>query len=98
MIGVFTRRRISLKLKIFGGAMAVVLLVSAIIAVLARWILVSSLNRELEQRGVAIGQSLAERASAAILEKNQPALVSLVFDATQLGERKILVSYIFIRR
>jgi PAS domain S-box-containing protein len=96
MITVFSRRRISLKLKIFGGAMAVVLLVSAIIAVLARWILVSSLNRELEQRGVAIGQSLAERASAAILEKNQPVLVSLVFDAAQLGERKVLVSYIFI--
>lgn len=96
MIVVFSRRRISLKLKIFGGAMAVVLLVSAIIAVLARWILISSLNRELEQRGVAIGQSLAERASSAILDKNQPVLVSLVFDAAQLGERKVLVSYIFI--
>ena len=91
-----SRRRISLKLKIFGGAMAVVLLVSAIIALLARWILVSSLNRELEQRGVAIGQSLAERASSAILDKNQASLVSLVFDAAQLGERKVLVAYILI--
>lgn len=92
----FVKRHISLKLKMFGGAMAVVLLVSAVIALLARWILVTSLNRELEQRGVAIGQSIAERASSYILDKDRPNLVSLVFDAAQLGERKILVSYIFI--
>ena len=49
----FLPQRVSLKLKMFGGAMAVVLLVSAVIALLARWILVTSLNRELEQRGVA---------------------------------------------
>ena len=92
----FSKRRISLKLKMFGGAMAVVLLVSAVIALLARWILVTSLNRELEQRGVAIGQSLAERASGYILDKDQANLVSLVFDAAQLGERRVLVAYIFI--
>lgn len=92
----FLKRRISLKLKMFGGAMAVVLLVSAVIALLARWILVTSLNRELEQRGVAIGQSIAERASSYILDKDRANLVSLVFDAAQLGERKVLVSYIFI--
>jgi len=92
----FSKRRISLKLKMFGGAMAVVLLVSAVIALLARWILVTSLNRELEQRGVAIGQSIAERASGYILDKDRANLVSLVFDAAQLGERRILVSYIFI--
>ncbi len=93
----FAHRRISLKLKMFGGAMAVVLLVSAVIALLARWILVTSLTRELEQRGVAIGQSLSERASGYILDRDQPNLVSLVFDAAQLGERRILVSYIFIQ-
>ena len=92
----FAYRRVSLKLKMFGGAMAVVLLVSAVIALLARWILVTSLNRELEQRGVAIGQSLSERASGFILDKDRANLVSLVFDAAQLGERRILVSYIFI--
>ncbi|WP_300160054.1 ATP-binding protein [Solidesulfovibrio sp.] len=92
----FAHRRVSLKLKMFGGAMAVVLLVSAVIALLARWILVTSLNRELEQRGVAIGQSLSERASGFILDKDRANLVSLVFDAAQLGERRILVSYIFI--
>lgn len=91
-----TQRRVSLKLKMFGGTMAVVLLVSAVIALLARWILVTSLNRELEQRGVAIGQSIAERASGFILDKDRANLVSLVFDAAQLGERKVLVSYIFI--
>uniref|UniRef100_I2Q0I2 histidine kinase n=1 Tax=Desulfovibrio sp. U5L TaxID=596152 RepID=I2Q0I2_9BACT len=92
----FVKRHISLKLKMFGGAMAVVLLVSAVIALLARWILVTSLNRELEQRGVAIGQSIAERAGGYILDKNRANLVSLAFDAAQLGERRILVSYIFI--
>lgn len=76
--------------------MGVVLLVSAVIAILARWILVTSLNRELEQRGVAIGQSLSERASGFILDKDRANLVSLVFDAAQLGERRILVSYIYI--
>ena len=90
-------RRVSLKLKMFGGTMAVVLLVSAVIALLARWILVTSLNRELEQRGVAIGQSIAERASGYILDKDRANLVSLAFDAAQLGERKVLVSYIFIQ-
>ena len=92
----FLPQRVSLKLKMFGGTMAVVLFVSAVIAILARWILVTSLNRELEQRGVAIGQSIAERASGFILDKDRPNLVSLVFDAAQLGERKVLVSYIFI--
>jgi len=77
--------------------MAVVLFVSAVIALLARWILVTSLNRELEQRGVAIGQSIAERASGYILDKDRANLVSLAFDAAQLGERKVLVSYIFIQ-
>ncbi|MFP5258757.1 MAG: ATP-binding protein [Acidobacteriota bacterium] len=90
-------QRFSLKLKMFGGTMAVVLFVSAVIAILARWILVTSLNRELEQRGVAIGQSIAERASGYILDKDRANLVSLIFDAAQLGERKVLVSYIFIQ-
>lgn len=93
----FAQRRISLNVKMYVGAMAVVLLVSAVIALLARWILVTSLNRELEQRGVAIGQSLAERASGYILDKDKANLVSLAFDAAQLGERKVLVAYIFIR-
>lgn len=92
----FAYRHVSLKLKMFGGAMAVVLLVSAVIALLARWILVTSLNRELEQRGVAIGQSLSERAGGFILDKDRANLVSLAFDAAQLGERRVLVSYIFI--
>jgi PAS domain S-box-containing protein len=92
-----SQRRVSLKLKMFGGTMIVVLLVSAVIALLARWILVTSLNRELEQRGVAIGQSIAERAGSFILDKDRANLVSLVFDAAQLGERKVLVSYIFIQ-
>ena len=61
-------RQVSLRLKIFLSTVGVVLLVSASIAMLARWILVDSLNRELELRGIAVGQSIAERASGFILD------------------------------
>ncbi|QLA16500.1 ATP-binding protein [Desulfolutivibrio sulfoxidireducens] len=89
-------RRLSLKIKIFLSTLGVVLLISATIAMLARWILVSSLTRELELRGVAIAQSIAEGGSGYVLDQDTPNLVSLVFDAAQLGERKILISYIYI--
>ncbi len=89
-------RRLSLNMKIFLSTLAVVLFISAAIAMLARWILISSLTRELEQRGVAIGQSIAERGSGYILDNDKPNLVSIVFDAAKLGDRKVLVSYIFI--
>lgn len=89
-------RHLSLKIKIFASTLAVVLLISVAIAMLARWILISSLTRELEQRGIAVAQSIAERGSGFILDHDKADLVSLVFDAAQLGERKILISYIFI--
>ncbi|WP_027186359.1 ATP-binding protein [Desulfovibrio inopinatus] len=94
MIGRF--KKLSLQVKIFVATLAVVLFISLTIAMLARWILVSSLTRELEMRGVAIAQSIAERGSGFILDDDKPALISLVFDATLLGERKILISYIFV--
>ncbi len=89
-------RQSSLKIKIFGSTLAVVLLISVAIAMLARWILISSLTRELEMRGIAIAQSIAERGSGYILDQNKADLVSLAFDAAQLGERKVLISYIFV--
>lgn len=92
----FSIRLISLKLKIFISTVGVVLFISAAIAMLARWILVTSLTRELELRGIAIGQSIAERAGGFILDNDEANLVSLVFDAAQLGERKVLISYIFV--
>lgn len=89
-------RHVSLKIKIFLSTLGVVLLISVAIAMLARWILVSSLTRELELRGVAIAQSIAEGGSSYILDQDTPNLVSLIFDAAQLGERKVLISYIYI--
>jgi PAS domain S-box-containing protein len=89
-------RRLSLKNKIFFATLGVVLGVSAAIALLAREILVSSLTRELELRGAAIGQSVAERAANFILDNDQAGLVGLAFDSAQLGERRDLIAYVFV--
>lgn len=88
--------RISLKNKIFFSILAVMLICSSAIAFLARWILVSSLISELEQRGIAIARTIAERGSGFILEKNYTLLLSLIFDEMQLQERKHLVAYVFV--
>lgn len=87
---------ISLKNKIFFSIIGVLLIISSAIAFLARWILVSSLISELELRGIAIARTIAERGSGYILDKNYPQLVSLIFDESQLTERKHLVAYVFV--
>lgn len=87
---------LDLNQKIFFTTLAVILCISVVIAFLARWILVSSLTDELYHRGEAIGHSIAERARGCILDDDQPQLVTLAFDAAYLGDRKTLVSYIFI--
>lgn len=89
-------KQISLKNKIFFSTLAMVLVISATIALLARWILVSSLVNELTGRGIAIAQSVADQGRGYVLTRDHPNLVSLIFDAAQLGERKMLVDYIFI--
>ncbi|MDO9109063.1 MAG: PAS domain S-box protein [Desulfatirhabdiaceae bacterium] len=89
-------RDMSLKNKIFFSILAVILFISAIIAFLARWILVSTLISELELRGIAIARTIAERSSGFILDKNRPELLSLIFDEAKLKERQNLVSYIFV--
>ena len=89
-------RNISLKNKIFYSFLAVILIISAIIAFLARWILVSTLISELELRGIVIARTIAERSSGFILDKNYPELLSLIFEEAKLKERQNLVSYIFV--
>ena len=89
-------RDISLKNKIFFSILAVILIISAIIAFLARWILVSTLISELELRGIVIARTIAERSSGYILDKNYPELLSLIFDEAKVKERQNLVSYIFV--
>ena len=88
-------RNSSLKNKIFVSTTAVILLVSLLIAVFVRWVLITTLTSELKQRGLGIGQSIAESSRSYILTKDIPQLTSLVFDA-RLGGRRELVSYVFI--
>ncbi|WP_457571773.1 ATP-binding protein [Desulfovulcanus sp.] len=89
-------KKLSLKNKIFLSIILVILIISIAIALLARWILVSSLTKELETRGVAIAHSIAERGGGFILDKNYPRLLALIFDEAKLRERKELINYIFI--
>jgi len=89
-------RDISLRNKIFFSIIGVVLCVSVAIALLARWILISSLTTELEHRGVAIAQAMAERGRGYVLDNDADNLLTLIFDAAELGERKSLVSYVFV--
>ncbi len=53
-------KNLSLKNKIFFCALAVILLISLLIALFTRWVVISSLTRELERRGLGIAQSIAE--------------------------------------
>lgn len=85
----------SLKNKIFFSVTAVILLISVLIALFTRWILISTLTSELEQRGLGIGYSVAESSRSYILTKDVPQLTSLVFDA-RLGARRELVGYLFV--
>jgi len=88
--------RISLKNKIFVSILAVILIISVTIALLARWILISGLTKELEQRGVAVAHSIAERGGGLVLDKNYPELLNLIFDEARLRERQHLINYIFV--
>ncbi|MFH1977654.1 MAG: ATP-binding protein [Pseudomonadota bacterium] len=89
-------RDTSLKNKIYFSILAVIMIISAIIAFLARWILVSTLISELELRGIAIARTISERSGGLILDKNYPELLSVIFDEAKLKERQNLVSYIFV--
>ncbi|WP_235896522.1 ATP-binding protein [Oceanidesulfovibrio marinus] len=86
----------NLKSKILFSTLGVVLLVSVCIALVARYILISSLTRELEFRGLGIAQSIADRSAPFILTQDEPALVNLAFEAVLVGERQDLITYIYI--
>src|SRR6056297_3101139 len=83
----------SLKNKIFFSILVVILIISATIALLARWILVSSLSSELQLRGIAIAHSIAERGGGYVLDKNYPRLLALIFDEATLLERQHMINY-----
>ena len=88
--------RIGLREKLLFSMLAAVLFISVAIALVSRYILVSSLTHELEMRGKAIAHSVAERGGSYILDDKVPQLLTLIFDETRLRQRKHLVSYIFI--
>ncbi len=88
--------RLSHKNKIFFASVAVILLVSVGIALVARWVLVSSLITRMEQRGVGIAQDVAEESGPHVLTLNRKALSRVLFDASRLGNRETLVSYMFV--
>jgi len=88
--------RVSLKNKIFVSILAVILIISVTIALLARWILISGLTKELELRGVAVAHSIAERGAGFVLDKNYPELLSLLFEEARLRERQHMINYIFV--
>lgn len=86
-----------LREKLLLSMLIAVLFISAAIAFLARYILISSLTHELEMRGRAIAYSVAERGGSSILDKDVPQLLTLIFDEARLHQRKHLISYIFIQ-
>ena len=88
--------RISLKNKILFSILAGITVISVAVAFLTRYILVSSLEGELAQRGSAIAHSVAERGGSFLLEKDTARLLSLIYDEAKLMERERLVSYIFV--
>lgn len=86
-----------LRMKLLLSMLAAVLFISVAIALISRYILVSSLTHELEMRGKAIAHSVAERGGSYILDDEIPQLLVLIFDEARLHQRKHLVSYIFIQ-
>ena len=86
---------LSLKNKIFFSTLAVILLISLLIALFTRWIVISSLTTELKRRGSGIAHSISESSRGFILTENVPELTSLLFEA-RLGERKELIVYVFV--
>ncbi len=88
--------RLSHKNKIFFASVAVILLVSVGIALVARWVLVSSLITRMEQRGVGIAQSVAEEIPTPLLRADEKALNRILFEASRLGNRESLISYMFV--
>ncbi|OGR24538.1 MAG: PAS domain-containing sensor histidine kinase [Desulfobacterales bacterium RIFOXYA12_FULL_46_15] len=88
--------QVSLKNQIFVTILVVILIISATIALLARWILISGLTKELELRGIAVAHSIAERGAGFVLEKNSPELLTLIFDEARLRERQHMINYIYV--
>lgn len=86
-----------LREKLLLSMLAAVMFISVAVALVSRYILVSSLTHELEMRGKAIAHSVAERGGSFILDNDIPQLLALLFDEAKLHQRKYLLSYIFVQ-
>ena len=89
--------RLSLKNKIVVSFLGVMLAVSLVIAFLTRGILIASLTTELEERGLGVAWSVAERGGSFILDRNTPELLSLIYHEATSGKRKALIKYIYVQ-
>jgi PAS domain S-box-containing protein len=87
---------LSLQNKIFFFNFATILLLSVGIALVARWVFVSSILSRYKKMGIDIAESIAESGKGYILAEKSPELTNLITDAARLGERKNLISYIYI--
>jgi len=91
-----TFRNISFKNKTLSSTLLVILLLSVGVTAATRWVLLPSLTSELKRRGKGIAQSIADRSKGYVLTQDKDNLVSLIFDAAQLGERRQLIAYVFV--
>lgn len=85
-----------LKRLLFAVALASLLVSCVAIVWQSRWIIQKTLTEELIYRGVGIAQSVAGKAVAPILERNDPKLTELVFDEMRLPSRRGIVDYVVI--
>lgn len=88
-------RQTSLKNKIFISSLTVILSLSFVIALFTRWVLISSLTRELKLRGEGIAMGIADQSRTYLLIDDAPELTNLIYEARQ-GHRKPLIAYIFV--
>jgi PAS domain S-box-containing protein len=89
-------RNLSFKNKVLFSTTLIVVLIGIAVFFVVRWVLLPSLTSELKRRGVAIAQSIASQSRGFILVQDKPMLTSLIFDARQLEERQLFLSYIII--
>lgn len=86
----------SLKYRLFLVALAALLAVSAAIVWQSRVIIFRTLDQELIERGVGIAQSIAERGTGAILNRDLTALTQVVFEEARVPSRRSLVDYVLV--
>ena len=90
--------QISLKNKMFFSSLAVILLLSFAIALLTRWILISSLTAQLKQSGLATARGIAARSRELIARGDRRQLENLIRDLRheQNAYSDPLIAYVVI--